>query len=183
MEDAQLLNTVHSKNIQVSCGRMLLFIVIHSSTWSGCPINIKNSSTWQVLCAFPLICLWPWEFHTGSTGSQMMWFCACYWCDDESERPVAFLSRSLNKSELHMASIEKEATAIVKAVRKWSHLLLGHHFRLVTDQQSVSFMFDDSDRGKIKNAKIMRWRLELMQYSYDIVFRAGKHNTAPDTLR
>jgi len=37
-----------------------------------------------------------------------------------------------------MASIEKEATAIVKAVRKWSHLLLGHHFRLVTDQQSVS---------------------------------------------
>jgi len=35
----------------------------------------------------------------------------------------------------------------------------------------------------------MRWRLELMQYSYDIVFRAddivfrtGKHNTAPDTL-
>jgi len=43
-------------------------------------------------------------------------------------------------------------------------------------------MFDDSNRGKIKNAKIMRWRLELMQYSYDIEFRAGKHNTAPDTL-
>jgi len=101
---------------------------------------------------------------------------------NQSGRPVAFFSRSLNKRELHMASVEKEATAIVEAVRKWSHLLLSRHFKLVTDQRSVSFMFNDSNRGKIKNAKIMRWRLELMQYCYDIVFRAGKHNTAPDTL-
>ena len=81
-----------------------------------------------------------------------------------------------------MASVEKEATAIVEAVRKWSHLLLGRHFKLVTDQRSVSFMFNGSNRGKMKNAKVMRWRLELMQYSCDIVFRAGKHNTVPDTL-
>jgi len=55
-----------------------------------------------------------------------------------------------------MASVEKEATAIVEAVRKWSHLLLGRHFKLVTDQRSVSFMFNGSNRGKMKNAKVMR---------------------------
>jgi len=74
---------------------------------------------------------------------------------NQSGRPVAFFSRSLNKSELHMASVEKEATAIVEAVRKWSHLLLGH-LKLVTDQRSVSFMFNDRNHGKIKNARIMR---------------------------
>jgi len=38
-------------------------------------------------------------------------------------RHVAFYSRSLNKSELNLSSVGKEATAIVEAVRKWSHLL------------------------------------------------------------
>ena len=43
-------------------------------------------------------------------------------------------------------------------------------------------MYAKENRGKIKNAKILRWRLELMQYDYDIVYRAGKQNTAPDKL-
>ena len=62
-----------------------------------------------------------------------------------------------------MTSVEKEATAIVEAVRKWSHLILGCHFKRVSDQRSVSFMFNVSNRGKINNAKVMRWRLELIQ--------------------
>jgi len=44
VEYAEILNTVHSRNIQVSCGRMLLFIVICCSTQRGCPINIKTTA-------------------------------------------------------------------------------------------------------------------------------------------
>ena len=40
-------------------------------------------------------------------------------------------------------------------------------------------MYDNKNRGKTKNGKILRWRLELMQYNYKISYRAGKHNTAP----
>ena len=36
--------------------------------------------------------------------------------------------------------------------------------------------------SKIKNEKIMRWRLELSCYSYDIVYRPGKSNLAADAL-
>ena len=35
---------------------------------------------------------------------------------------------------------------------------------------------------KIKNAKLLRWRIELSQFEYDIVYRAGKFNTAADTM-
>ena len=97
-------------------------------------------------------------------------------------RPVAFFSRSLQGSELKHAAIEKEAQAIIEAIRHWRHFLTGRHFTLRTDQKSVSFMFDQRNRGKIKNDKIFRWRLELACYSFDIVYRPGKENVLPDAL-
>ena len=101
---------------------------------------------------------------------------------NQNGKPIAFYSRSLSKCEQAHSSVEKEATAIVEAVRKWSHLLTGKRFQIVTDQHSVSFMYDNKNRGKIKNAKILRWRIELSQYQYEIVHRAGKLNAAADTL-
>lgn len=96
-------------------------------------------------------------------------------------RPVAFFSRSLSDSEKRHSAVEKEAYAIIESVRKWRHFLLGRYFRLVTDQKSVSFMFD-SKHGKVKNEKIIRWRLELSCYKYDIVYRPGKQNIVADTF-
>ena len=61
---------------------------------------------------------------------------------NQGVRPVAFFSGSLQKSELHHHPVEKEAYAIVEALRHWKNYLLGKHFTLITDQKSVSFMFD-----------------------------------------
>lgn len=101
---------------------------------------------------------------------------------NQSGRPVAFFSRTLSKHERNHPAIEKEAYAIIEAIRKWSHYLLGRHFRLVTDQRSVSFMFDKGKHGKIKNEKIARWRVELSPFSYDIEYRAGNENVVADAL-
>ena len=43
-------------------------------------------------------------------------------------------------------------------------------------------MFDQKNRGKIKNTKIMVWRLELEQLKYSISHRPGKDNVAPDAM-
>ena len=40
-------------------------------------------------------------------------------------RPVAFFSLSLQGSVLKHAAIEKEAKAIIEAVRYWRHFLMG----------------------------------------------------------
>ena len=84
-------------------------------------------------------------------------------------RPVAFFSCSLQKSELHHHPVEKEAYAIVEALRHWKHYLLGKHYSLITDQKSVSFMFDGKCAEKIKNDKTQRWRIELASYNFDIL--------------
>lgn len=97
-------------------------------------------------------------------------------------KPVAFFSRTLHKSERGHSSIEKEAYAIVEALRKWKHFLLGRHFKLITDQKSVSFMFDEKCKSKIKNDKILRWRLELSAFKFDIIYRPGRDNCVADTI-
>ena len=101
---------------------------------------------------------------------------------NQNGRPVAFMSRSLQGSELAYPAIEKEATAIIESVRKWNHLLIRNHFHLVTDQRSVAFMLDSRKRTKIKNNKIMCWRLELASFSYSIRYRPGSKNVGPDTF-
>ena len=101
---------------------------------------------------------------------------------NQDGRAVAFHSRTLSLNEQRHSAIEKEAYAIVEALRKWRHLLIGRHFTIVTDPKSVSFIFDAKHSSKIKNEKIFRWRLELSSFSYTVLHRPGKQNTGPDTL-
>ena len=99
---------------------------------------------------------------------------------NQGGRPVAFMSRALQSSELYYPAVEKEATAIIEAVRKWNNLLSRQHFTLVTDQRSVSFMLDN--RKRTKKNKIQCWRLQLASYSFAIKYRPGKDNSATDSL-
>ena len=100
----------------------------------------------------------------------------------QSGRPVAFMSRSLQASEKNYNIVEKEALAIIEAVRKWKHLLSPCRFKLYTDARSVSFMYDNRRRTKVKNAKINEWRMELGELTFDIEYRPGKNNVAADTF-
>ena len=93
---------------------------------------------------------------------------------NQDGRPVAFHSRTLQGSEQYYSSVEKETQAIVEAINHWRHFLLDRHFILITDQRSVAFMYDYKSSSKIKNDKIMRWRIALSPYSYDIHYRPGQ---------
>ena len=101
---------------------------------------------------------------------------------NQKGRPAAFFSRIHQGSKLKHSAIEKEGQAIDESIRHWRQFLTGSHFALKTDQKSVCYMFNQHHEGKIKNDKIMRWRLELICYSFDIVYRPGKENVAPDTF-
>ena len=70
----------------------------------------------------------------------------------QSGRPVGFFSRTLGGAELKLPAIEKEALAVIAAVRHWNYYLISGHFVLRTDQRSLSYIFSKNHRGKIKNA-------------------------------
>ena len=88
---------------------------------------------------------------------------------NQNRRPVAFHARTLSLTEQRHSAIKKEVYTIVEASRKWRHQLIGKHFNLVTDQRSLSFMFDLKHPSKVKNDKIQRWRLELSPYGFSAI--------------
>ncbi|GFW11244.1 retrovirus-related Pol polyprotein from transposon 17.6 [Trichonephila clavipes] len=109
------------------------------------------------------------DFEIGATLSQ-------------AGRPVAFFSRTVHASELRHSSPEKEAYAIMESLRHWRHFLMGKHFEVFTDQQAVAFVFNQRHGSKIKNEKLIRWRLELASFKFDIIYRPGKQNVIADIL-
>ena len=102
---------------------------------------------------------------------------------NQQGRPVAFFSRTLSPHEVIYPSVEKEALSVIEAIRHWRYLLANQKFTIITDQRSISFIFNTNTKSrKIKNEKLLRWRMELSTYTYEIQHRPGHLNESPDAL-
>lgn len=57
-------------------------------------------------------------------------------------KPLAFWSKGLSLRAQQRSVYERELMALVQAVTKWRHYLLGNHFIVRTDQRSLKFLID-----------------------------------------
>ena len=87
-------------------------------------------------------------------------------------------SRLLRVDERHLPIVEKEALAVVESCRKFRPFLLIQQFQLFTDNQALQHTLDSP---RITN-KLCRWRLELMEFTYQIHYKRSKENVAADSL-
>jgi hypothetical protein len=60
--------------------------------------------------------------------------------ENDALYPIAFASRSLKPAEKNYSVPELEALAIVFAVTKWRHYILGTPFDVETNQQSLTWL-------------------------------------------
>lgn len=92
--------------------------------------------------------------------------------------PVCYISRTLNKAEMNYSTTEKELLAIVWAIKRLRQYLLGRKFIIQTDHQALKWLFNVKD----PSSRLLRWRLRLEEYEYEIEYKKGKENTAADAL-
>lgn len=65
----------------------------------------------------------------------------------QEERPIAYFSQKLSIRSQQKSTYERELMAIVLAIQKWRHYLLGQQFIVRTDQQSLQFLNDQNLLG------------------------------------
>ena len=99
------------------------------------------------------------------------------------ERPIAFASRTLSAAERNYAQIDKEALAIVWAVRKFHAYLYGRNFLLVTDHKPLTAIFHpEKDLPSMTAARLQRYPLFLAGHRYTIVYRNTTEHANADGL-
>ncbi|KAF2897929.1 hypothetical protein ILUMI_08244 [Ignelater luminosus] len=94
------------------------------------------------------------------------------------DKPIEFASRTLNNSELNYSTIEKECLAVVWAVNHFRPYVFGRKFNIITDHKPLLWLFN----LKKPNSKLVRWRLKLEEYTYNILHKKGKLNKNADGL-
>ena len=105
--------------------------------------------------------------------------------DDESDRPIAFASRTLSGSELNYAQIEKEGLSIIFGLKKFHKYLYGRHFSIITDHKPLISLFGDlKPASAMASARMNRWHMILSAYDFEISHRSGiRHGNADGLSR
>jgi hypothetical protein len=94
------------------------------------------------------------------------------------DHPLAFASRKLSTTEINYTTTEREGLAMVYALQKFHHYLLGGHFKMLTDHSALKYLVNKLVLG----GRICRWILLFQEYDFEIVVKPGQMNKGPDHL-
>ena len=95
---------------------------------------------------------------------------------DGTVRPVEFLSKSLSKVQRRWHTPDKEAYAIIYALKRWDYLLRDVRFVLQTDHKNLTYLNFEG------TAKVKRWRTLISEYQFDIQYLKGAENVVADAF-
>lgn len=95
-----------------------------------------------------------------------------------SDKPVCFASRTMSAAETNYSTIEKEMLAITWAVQYFRTYLFGKRFTIVTDHKPFTWLMN----FKQPDSKIIRWRLQLQEYDFEVIYKKGSQNVIADSL-
>jgi hypothetical protein len=102
---------------------------------------------------------------------------------DGSEPVIEHASRSLTPAERNYGQIEKEALALVWAVKKFHRMLLGRTFSLRTDHKPLLSIFGSKNGIPIYTAsRLQRWALILANYDFNLKYVSTNATGQADML-
>ena len=94
------------------------------------------------------------------------------------DQPVAYASRLLNPAERNYSTTEREALAMIYAVKKFRHYLLGNKFRFIVDHHSLSYLVNQP----LVSGRVARWIMILLEYDFEVVYVPGRRHIVADYL-
>lgn len=97
------------------------------------------------------------------------------WQDEQLE-PLEFASKKLTEGEARWSTSEKEAFAVVWAVKQFRDYIRTRRAYVVTDHAALQYF------SGMQEGKFLRWSLYLQQYDLVFVYLKGERNVMADYL-
>jgi len=101
-------------------------------------------------------------------------------CEDGKWRPVAYISKSLNKTEQNYEIHDKEMLAIIHCLEAWRHFLEGSQskFEVWTDHKNLEYFMSNQKL----NCRQARWALYLSRFDFVLKHISGSKIGKADGL-
>jgi len=94
------------------------------------------------------------------------------------DHSIVFASRKLSDSKHNYNMAEREGLAMVYALQKYRHYLLGKHFKMFTDHSALKYLVNKPVLGKI----ICRWLFLFQEFDFEVIVKPEKLNARLDHL-
>lgn len=141
--------------------------------------NLRNALTTAPILAFPNLSPDAGKFVLDTDASDAgIGAVLSQLGENGSERVVAYGSRCLNKQERNYCTTRKEMLAVVFFTRQFRHFLLGRHFTVRTDHQSLRWL----QNFREPEGQVARWQEQLQEFDFDCVHRPGSRHSNADSL-
>ena len=99
------------------------------------------------------------------------------------EKPCYIVSATLSAAEKNYSQLDREALAVVFAIKKFHKFVFGYRFIVHTDHKPLeSLLGDQKALSNIVSIRFHRWILFLSTYSCKITYRPGKKLQNADGL-
>lgn len=119
----------------------------------------------------------PYVLHTDASTTGLG--AALYQEQNGETRAIAYASRGLSRSEARYPAHKLEFLALKWAItEKFQDYLYGNTFTVVTDNNPLTYLLTTAKL----DAASYRWLAALSTFTFDIKYRAGKHNMDADGL-
>jgi hypothetical protein len=85
-------------------------------------------------------------------------------------RPLAFKSRTLKRKYLNKPIYEKEMMEIIHALKKWHPCVIGRHFKVETDHDSLKYFLEQ----RLSSEEQQKCVTKMLDYDFEIIYKKGK---------
>eukprot|EP00253_Pinus_taeda_P029700 PITA_29700 len=82
----------------------------------------------------------------------------------QDERPIAFGNHVIKGKYLHKAIYEKEIFPILQALKKWRPYLMGRHFKVKMDHDSLKYFLEQ----RLSFEEKQNWVTKMLGYCFEI---------------
>jgi RNase H-like domain found in reverse transcriptase len=128
----------------------------------------KKITAWEVMLAY-LDFNKPFKIHTDASHYQLGAVIS------QKGRPIAFYSSKLNPAQTRYRTTERELLSIIKTLKEYRNILLGHQIKVFTDHKNLVYKTFNTER-------VMRWRLIIEEFGPKLTYIKGANNVVADAL-